>query len=1152
MMAFCSPELIKYAEFLQERNFPVVLIGRSSPKVCSFISDNTQAARKLVHHLAKHGRKRIAFLGGHLENPNPSSHARRQGYLQGLEDLGIPYDENLSWVGHFHSVTSHLAVSRAMAQKIEFDAILCGNDASAVGALAALDAAGRRVPDDVALASFDDTPQVRWSNPPITTVNLAPDEMGYRAAEKLFQGIHETPLSPEVIEIRSEIITRASCGCYPDPVTRVLTPSVVSLDQVRERLRAEFNAGLAYGNEHLADELSRRLAVADPLNATEFLKEFQQCVQLAMQEEFDPVNAHNLISILRTQSANPEQTGPLFHQARVLCSELAAKFHSSSTSKDRLAELIQYFQSDTSHLLDQQSILQSLQIVLNNIGMRFMAAFLYDFPRNSSQIGQIVIWKSSETCRSHAGTAYDFWKIRLKELSPEANSVEIFDLTADDQTVGFIMLDTEVQHSQLFPELVRQLAMALRLSTAFYDLQTKREDLEKLNAELNREISEREKTEEALREERDLFQRLMDSSSDHIYFKDLQSRFLRVNRAMAEAFGMSDPQKIVGKTDFDFFTSDHANQAFRDEQKVIQTGKPIKNHEEMETWSDGRVTWTSTTKMPLRNSHGEIIGTIGISRDITDRRATIEALKNSEQQFRSIWENSGDGMRLTDDQGIVVDVNPAFCDLVGMSEEEILGRPITCIRPPDEDHSEVLKSYLQRFQEKNLFHFEQQIRLRSGKVLDAEVTCSIIELTQERKLYLSIFRDQGPRRAQEEERLSLERKLLDAQKLESLGVLAGGIAHDFNNLLTGILGNASLASSQIKEDIHLGSFLTNIEKSSVQAAELCQQMLAYSGRGRFEIRTFELNSLIDEMASLLRISIGKKVSLEQKLCATPLHIQADQTQIRQIIMNLVINGAESIHQASGSVQIETSMVRLNAEECSAMVIPPEPGEYILFRVTDTGCGMSPETMKKIFDPFFSTKLTGRGLGLAAVLGIVRGHQGGLNVSSHPGKGTCFSIYFPKTSSTTSSVVQEKGSPPLPSERITGTALVIDDEDSICLVASRMLESFGLEVLTTTDALAGVEMIKSHPEIDFVLLDMTMPMMNGSEVFREIKNIQPQLPIIIMSGYHEAETMEKLSDYKVAGFLQKPFNRQRLLETVYLFFKKPSTRKRQPRSSKYGH
>ena len=387
----------------------------------------------------------------------------------------------------------------------------------------------------------------------------------------------------------------------------------------------------------------------------------------------------------------------------------------------------------------------------------------------------------------------------------------------------------------------------------------------------------------------------------------------------------------------------------------------------------------------------------------------------------------------------------------------------------------------------------------------------------------------------EEERARIHDKMLQTQKLESLGVLAGGIAHDFNNLLTVIQGNASVALTRVGDDHPAREVIDDILKAAQRAGELTRQMLAYSGKGRFHIGPLDLRQQVGEIAALLKTSISKKVSLRLDQPSYLPAVQGDASQLQQVVMNLVLNAAEAVGANEGEVA-----VRLAEEEIGtgaggdlngAESLPA--GRYVRLTVEDTGAGMDPHIVARIFDPFFTTKTTGRGLGLAAVLGIVRSHGGALRIRSTPGKGTRFEVLLPAAGA--------RAQPPPSGESAAkhgqGTVLIIDDEPSVRTATGRMLSMLGYDVLEAPDGEQGIEIFRlRRGAVDAVLLDLTMPGLSGEETLRLLRQVDAEVRIIIFSGYAEDDVAERLLPLHPAAILHKPFTRQQIgqaLQTALL-------------------
>jgi signal transduction histidine kinase/CheY-like chemotaxis protein len=410
-------------------------------------------------------------------------------------------------------------------------------------------------------------------------------------------------------------------------------------------------------------------------------------------------------------------------------------------------------------------------------------------------------------------------------------------------------------------------------------------------------------------------------------------------------------------------------------------------------------------------------------------------------------------------------------------------------------------------------------------------------------------------RALEESRL----KLQQAQQLESLGLLAGGIAHDFNNLLTGVLGSASLARQQILAEwspttppselaapsasaramparhqaaIHL----KEIEHSAERAADLCRQMLAYAGQGRFQSQPLDLSAIVRDTIGVLSRSIGPNVIVANDLPTYLPAVDADATQIRQVVMNLLLNASEAIKDDAGTIRVTTGMTYADRALLATAHLAPEldAGRYVTLTIADTGHGMSADTLSRIFDPFFTTKFTGRGLGLAAVLGIIRSHRGALWVTSQPGAGTTFRLLLP--ASDMPAILPAAPTPVVavktPRWSGSGVGLIVDDEASVRGVATRMLSACGLSTLTAASGEEAVAVLEANPgSISIVLLDLTMPEMNGEETYRRMRAIDRSVPVLLMSGYTEQEASTQFGGQGTSGFIQKPFRLDELKEAV---------------------
>ncbi len=375
----------------------------------------------------------------------------------------------------------------------------------------------------------------------------------------------------------------------------------------------------------------------------------------------------------------------------------------------------------------------------------------------------------------------------------------------------------------------------------------------------------------------------------------------------------------------------------------------------------------------------------------------------------------------------------------------------------------------------------------------------------------------------------MESQLYHAQKMEGLGLLAGGIAHDFNNLLVAILGQADMALTDLADSSRVQKCLDAIKRASIRASDLTAQMLAYAGKSSPELAPRNLNRLIEEISRLLSSSIPRKVKLEMDLAENLPAVEMDVTQIRQVVLNLITNAGEAIGNKPGCIRVSTALSK--TDPCGEAA---QSGgrTWVQLQVADDGCGMSRKTIEKIFEPFFSTKYSGRGLGMSAVQGIVRRHGGNLSVQSTPGEGTTFRLALPASSRE----VAEPAEPPQQEVRAFNktcrSILVVDDEEDVRDILTAMLESSGFVVITAPDGPSGLEVLREQGEdIAAVILDMTMPVMSGDEVLTDIRRMLPEMPVLLCSGYEERQAMQMVGAGDISGFIAKPFQLKPLVNAV---------------------
>jgi two-component system cell cycle sensor histidine kinase/response regulator CckA len=378
--------------------------------------------------------------------------------------------------------------------------------------------------------------------------------------------------------------------------------------------------------------------------------------------------------------------------------------------------------------------------------------------------------------------------------------------------------------------------------------------------------------------------------------------------------------------------------------------------------------------------------------------------------------------------------------------------------------------------------------------------------------------------AAERERREIEHQMQQAQKLESLGLLAGGIAHDFNNLLMGMLGHADLALTKVGGDDGARHHIEEVIASAQRAAELANQLLAYSGEGKFLLEVVNISRVVEDLGGLLKVSITKKAMLRVNLDPAVLPVECDATQIRQVLMNIIVNASDSLENKPGTITVETGSAHLPADDFSGAATfgaALKTGDYVYVKITDTGIGMNEGTLSRIFDPFFSTKFAGHGLGLAAALGIVRSHHGTIRIKSTPGKGSVFTVYLPASTLPLTQVTPEKHGKLL--WKGSGTLLLADDEDTVRDVATMMLEEIGFEVISVTNGREAVDAARENGHrLRAILLDLTMPTIGGVEAYHAIRSFNSTIPIVLSSGYNKEDDVAEASGVTKPLFLKKPY------------------------------
>jgi len=639
------------------------------------------------------------------------------------------------------------------------------------------------------------------------------------------------------------------------------------------------------------------------------------------------------------------------------------------------------------------------------------------------------------------------------------------------------------------------------------------------------DITGRKQAEEALRnnehklaEVNQMLQLVMDTIPVRIFWKDKDLVYAGCNRLFAEDAGRKNPAELIGDTDFNMGWREQAELYRNDDREVLNSGKPKLSYEEPQTAPDGKQIWLRTSKIPLFDIDNRIIGVMGTYEDITERKRAEEAVRESEERFRTTLYSIGDGVITTDTNGNVQQMNHVAEMLTGWNETEAQGKKIDEIFNIIHEQTKTpavnpVTSVLEKGIVIGLANHTILIARDGTRRPIADSSAPIRNSKGEITGVVLVFNDQTERRG-------LQDQLLQAQKMDAIGQLAAGVAHDFNNMIGVILGYASLLEKDAPPEDPANKMINAIISAAERSANLTKQLLAFARKQIIAPVPLNLNQELIPLQKILGRLIGEDITLNISFKRGLWDIKIDPVQITQILTNLATNARDAIDNI-GSVRISTSNVRLEESlENSPEKIPA--GEYVQLIFSDTGKGMNKETLSRIFEPFFTTKPKGEGtgLGLSTIFGIVKQNNGYINVYSEPDQGTTFKMYFPRYHNTT-----ETSDEQLPEIPLTGTetVMIVEDEAGILSVAKNVLEGYKYKVLSAqspSEALAACE--KYRENIDLLITDVVMPGMNGKELKERIEAKYPAIKVLFMSGYPADIVAHRGVLEEGVEFLQKPF------------------------------
>jgi PAS domain S-box-containing protein len=630
----------------------------------------------------------------------------------------------------------------------------------------------------------------------------------------------------------------------------------------------------------------------------------------------------------------------------------------------------------------------------------------------------------------------------------------------------------------------------------------------------------KQQTEAELFHSQQMLRTVLDTIPQRVFWKDRHSVFLGCNQPFAKDCGYSHPGELVGKTNYETIAVSQADRYRADDREVMETNRPKHNYEEPQTKLDGSIGWLRTNKVPLHDKDGHVIGVLGTYEDVTERKQMDEKVR----QLSRAVEQSPVSIVITNKDGNIEYVNRKFTEVTGYSFSEAIGKNPRILKS-GELPAELYRQMWECIRNGQEWRGELHNRKKNGELFwELCVISPIFNGAGTITHYLAVKEDIT-------ERKQLEEQLRQSQKMEAFGQLAGGIAHDFNNLLTIIQGHVALLQLKESTPDEQVAGLVEIAKAAERAANLTRQLLTFSRRQIFQPKPLDLNEVVANTSKMLQRLIGEHIGLETHFAPGGAPIKADPTMMEQILINLAVNSRDAMPKG-GRLVIQTATVVVTEADAGANP-KSRPGSFIRLKITDTGCGMAPETLERIFEPFFTTKEVGKGtgLGLATVFGIVAQHHGWIEVESKLNSGTTFDIYLPRLAESEKFQTEFTRAP-----EVSGgneTILLVEDEASLRSLARTVLEHKGYHIIEADSGRSALVKWQQHRDaIDLLLTDLVMPGgISGQELAARLHSEKPALKVIYNSGYTDEILGENSPLRDNPDFMEKPFSPYKLLKQV---------------------